>query len=54
MICVVELWKVNRKRAADFAPMYRSWYGNFPLVHLLKPEHIEVSNLKFTLKYVTV
>lgn len=46
----LELWQANRKRAANYGPLYRSWYGNFPVVHLLKPEHIEVMKNRFVKK----
>lgn len=38
----VEFWQALRKRAKTYGPLYRSWYGSLPTVHLLKPEHMEV------------
>ncbi|KAI7815338.1 cytochrome p450 [Rhyzopertha dominica] len=37
-----QLFSVMRKRVQTFAPLFRSWYGSYPAVHLMKPEHIEL------------
>jgi hypothetical protein len=32
--------------AHDYWPIYRTWQFNTPVIHLLLPEHVEVSELK--------
>ena len=32
--------------ARDYWPIYRTWQFNTPVIHLLLPEHVEVSELK--------
>lgn len=32
--------------ARDYWPLYRTWQLNTPVIHLLLPEHVEVSELK--------
>lgn len=38
----IEMWRANRKRAKLFSPLFRSWFGSLPVVHMMKPEHLEV------------
>ncbi|XP_030745353.1 cytochrome P450 4C1-like [Sitophilus oryzae] len=34
-------WEVTSKRHKIFGPIFRSWYGSIPTVHIFKPNHIE-------------
>jgi len=37
-----DLFMIARKRSATYFPMFRSWFGSTPAIHLMKPEHMEV------------
>lgn len=42
-IIFAELFLLQRKRATTYFPLFRSWFGSTPAIHLMKPEHLEVS-----------
>lgn len=56
----LELWKASRRRARLFAPLFRSWFGSLPVVHMMKPEHLEVAKCqtlnvqKLSASFITV
>ncbi|KAF2900105.1 hypothetical protein ILUMI_06080 [Ignelater luminosus] len=37
-----DLFLLFRKRSITYSPLFRSWYGSTPAIHLMKPEHMEV------------
>lgn len=51
---VPDKFAISRQRVKKFAPLFRSWFGGFPVVHLLKPEHVEVKEINLNLGFILI
>lgn len=36
-----EIFSVLEQRSAEYGPIFRSWMGIIPEIHIMKPEHVE-------------
>ncbi|CAH0550246.1 unnamed protein product [Brassicogethes aeneus] len=37
-----DFWKVLRKRCDMYKPLFRTWMGKYPIIHVMKAEHVEI------------